>query len=126
MDLLLSVQLHFTINLYDSDTIVQLISNPPGFTYIFYGVATAILIYCIAMLMDYCKPGRVFLAIGNFIGRYSLYIYLYHGLSMAILMKVPIQNKFVRCFFVVIGSMLLIVCIKYVFDWCKRIVKTNC
>ena len=96
--------------------------NPPGISFCIYGILMVWFLYSLFSLMKDCNNKIVHMIESsiNFLGKYSLYIFLYHRLILDYyLIHLPINNMIIKRL-VYFGAMILIpVMGKVVFDYLK-------
>lgn len=98
--------------------------NPPSISLIAYGIFIIWAIYSLFSLVQECKIKVIkrFMYILSWLGKYSLYIFLYHRLILDyFLIKLNIENNIIKVIVYLVVMVFAPIVGKRLFDYIKRL-----
>lgn len=99
--------------------------NPPGYTLLLYSAAVVCVIFCLVSFLEMTgfRPVRRFLHGMGWLGKYTLYVFLYHTLILDMLLpKLPLVGEapgVVKTAVYLAGMFGLPILAKQLYDWAK-------
>lgn len=98
--------------------------NPPSISLIVYGIFFVWVFYSLFSLAQECKVKamREFMQILNWLGKYSLYIFLYHRLILNyFLVKINVENNVIKAVIYLFVMVFVPIAGKILFEYIKRL-----